>query len=291
MSASAKSYLLSLCESQDWDAVRSLLADKKKVKKDQLTYTSDEGLTCLAHACLEEVIDVVELLLDQAPITVSNFIDLANTGFYDGVHFHRVQAGVLAQFGCPNAKELAVPSHRPADRTLQRSNPECPKDRPGMGGPAADSTFTNEATGEAVTRAESKRPNGSSIGVIPDERVARISNVPGTVAMATTGGPNSSGSQFFFNVRRNTSLDWFSPGPARHVVFAMVTDGYDHVVRIANAPAGAMYMNAHASRTEYREMPDEPIEMRKITISGVLPPMPPPAESDPESDGDDVDGG
>ena len=63
MSASAKSYLLSLCESQDWDAVRSLLADKKKVKKDQLTYTSDEGLTCLAHACLEEVIDVVELLL------------------------------------------------------------------------------------------------------------------------------------------------------------------------------------------------------------------------------------
>ena len=65
--ASAKSYLLSLCEKQAWDDVRTFLkGDGKKaskVKKEQLTFTSAEGLTSLAHACLEEVMDVIELLL------------------------------------------------------------------------------------------------------------------------------------------------------------------------------------------------------------------------------------
>jgi hypothetical protein len=31
-----------------------------------------------------------EIFLDRMPITASNFIDLAQTGFYEGVHFHRV---------------------------------------------------------------------------------------------------------------------------------------------------------------------------------------------------------
>ena len=33
-----------------------------------------------------------EIFLDQMPITASNFIDLANSGFYNGLHFHRVSA-------------------------------------------------------------------------------------------------------------------------------------------------------------------------------------------------------
>lgn len=35
-----------------------------------------------------------ELFTDQMPITCGNFIDLANNGFYDGLHFHRVIPGV-----------------------------------------------------------------------------------------------------------------------------------------------------------------------------------------------------
>ena len=31
-----------------------------------------------------------ELYMDQLPITSSNFADLAKTGFYDGLSFHRV---------------------------------------------------------------------------------------------------------------------------------------------------------------------------------------------------------
>ena len=42
------------------------------------------------------------------PRTASNFIDLAQTGFYDGVHFHRVIPNFMVQFGCPNAKDLEL---------------------------------------------------------------------------------------------------------------------------------------------------------------------------------------
>ena len=31
--------------------------------------------------------------MDKLPITASNFVDLCNTGFYNGVHFHRVIDG------------------------------------------------------------------------------------------------------------------------------------------------------------------------------------------------------
>ena len=38
-----------------------------------------------------------EIFLDRVPITASNFIDLANTGFYNGIHFHRVIPGFMNQ--------------------------------------------------------------------------------------------------------------------------------------------------------------------------------------------------
>ena len=38
-----------------------------------------------------------ELYLDRVPRTASNFIDLAKTGFYDGLHFHRVIPGFMNQ--------------------------------------------------------------------------------------------------------------------------------------------------------------------------------------------------
>ncbi|MGM9679899.1 MAG: peptidylprolyl isomerase [Eubacteriales bacterium] len=43
----------------------------------------------------------VNLLPDEAPITVQNFVDLANSGFYDGLTIHRVVAGFVIQGGDP----------------------------------------------------------------------------------------------------------------------------------------------------------------------------------------------
>jgi cyclophilin family peptidyl-prolyl cis-trans isomerase len=51
----------------------------------------------------------VELFLDQTPITAQNFITLAKSGFYDGLHFHRVIDGFMIQFGCPHSKDPKSP--------------------------------------------------------------------------------------------------------------------------------------------------------------------------------------
>merc|ERR1719213_31144 len=50
-----------------------------------------------------------ELFSDKLPITCSNFSDLAKTGFYDGLSFHRVIKGFMCQFGCPNSKDPKSP--------------------------------------------------------------------------------------------------------------------------------------------------------------------------------------
>jgi cyclophilin family peptidyl-prolyl cis-trans isomerase len=50
-----------------------------------------------------------EILLEQMPITAQNFIDLAKSGFYDGLHFHRVINGFMIQFGCPFSRDPASP--------------------------------------------------------------------------------------------------------------------------------------------------------------------------------------
>ena len=43
----------------------------------------------------------VELDADVAPITVTNFVDLAKDGFYDGLTFHRIISGFMIQGGDP----------------------------------------------------------------------------------------------------------------------------------------------------------------------------------------------
>lgn len=42
-----------------------------------------------------------ELYENGAPITTSNFIELAERGFYDGLTFHRYEPGFVIQGGCP----------------------------------------------------------------------------------------------------------------------------------------------------------------------------------------------
>ena len=46
-----------------------------------------------------------ELFSNDAPKTVDNFIKLVNEGFYNGLTFHRVIPGFMAQGGCPNTRE------------------------------------------------------------------------------------------------------------------------------------------------------------------------------------------
>jgi len=151
-----------------------------------------------------------ELFMDKLPITSSNFADLAKTGFYDGLTFHRVINNFMCQFGCPNSKDPASP-------------------RAGTGGPPAGSTFTTP-DGTVITRQG---------GNIPDELVGEISNEPGTISMANTGMPNSGGSQIFINTVHNDFLDYFNKRtPSAHPVFGKVVEGMDIVKSIESTPTG-----------------------------------------------------
>ena len=59
----------------------------------------------------------VELLPDQAPLTVANFVNLARRGFYDGLGFHRVIADFMVQGGCPEGCGRGGPGYRFEDET------------------------------------------------------------------------------------------------------------------------------------------------------------------------------
>lgn len=83
----------------------------------------------------------VELFTEQMPITAYNFIDLAKSGYYNGLHFHRCIPNFMNQFGCPHSKD-------------PNSN------RAGTGGPAPNTQYNVPGKG-VITR------NGG--GCIPDE--------------------------------------------------------------------------------------------------------------------------
>jgi cyclophilin family peptidyl-prolyl cis-trans isomerase len=51
----------------------------------------------------------IELYVDKMPVTAGNFVNLAKSGFYDGLHFHRVIEGFMLQFGCPNSRDPESP--------------------------------------------------------------------------------------------------------------------------------------------------------------------------------------
>ena len=53
----------------------------------------------------------VELYPNVAPNTVNNFISLANSGFYDGLIFHRVIRGFMIQGGCPKGIGIGGPGY------------------------------------------------------------------------------------------------------------------------------------------------------------------------------------
>ena len=52
-----------------------------------------------------------ELYPELAPNTVNNFIALANSGFYDGLIFHRVIPGFMIQGGCPQGNGMGGPGY------------------------------------------------------------------------------------------------------------------------------------------------------------------------------------
>ena len=71
---------------------------------------------------------VIELFADKAPRTVNNFVFLARDGYYDGVTFHRVIKGFMAQGGDPTGTGSGGPGYKFADEF----HPALKHDSPGI---------------------------------------------------------------------------------------------------------------------------------------------------------------
>lgn len=54
----------------------------------------------------------LKLFSEQAPLTVANFVNLCNHGFYDGLVFHRVIPDFMVQGGCPQGVGTGDPGYK-----------------------------------------------------------------------------------------------------------------------------------------------------------------------------------
>ena len=72
----------------------------------------DSGKTYIATFELDAGPFRVELFADRATKTVNNFVFLARDGFYDGVTFHRVIPGFMAQGGDPTGTGMGGPGYQ-----------------------------------------------------------------------------------------------------------------------------------------------------------------------------------
>jgi peptidyl-prolyl cis-trans isomerase B (cyclophilin B) len=70
----------------------------------------------------------IELYAEQAPITVANFVNLAQRGYYDGLKFHRVIPNFMVQGGCPEGTGTGGPGYKFKDECT----PALKHDRPGI---------------------------------------------------------------------------------------------------------------------------------------------------------------
>ncbi|KGM54140.1 peptidylprolyl isomerase [Lysobacter daejeonensis GH1-9] len=74
-------------------------------------------MSLIAHFDTERGPIRIELAADKAPLTVANFVNLAQRGYYDGLNFHRVIADFMIQGGCPEGSGRGGPGYRFEDET------------------------------------------------------------------------------------------------------------------------------------------------------------------------------
>jgi peptidyl-prolyl cis-trans isomerase B (cyclophilin B) len=149
---------------------------------------------------------LIEINGTDAPTTAGNFVDLIDQGVYDGLVFHRVIPGFVAQGGDPQGKD------------------------PKFSGQLGTGGFTDPETGmerripleikldgdEKATYSKAKLPAASVV----------LKHDRGVIAMARSGMPDSASSQFYIALEDLPSLD------GDYAVFGKVVTGMDVVDKI-----------------------------------------------------------
>jgi peptidyl-prolyl cis-trans isomerase B (cyclophilin B) len=70
----------------------------------------------------------LQLFADKTPLTVANFVNLVERGFYNNLNFHRVIKDFMIQGGCPQGTGTGGPGYKFRDEF----SPELRHDRPGI---------------------------------------------------------------------------------------------------------------------------------------------------------------
>lgn len=176
----------------------------------------------------------MELYPDQAPETVSNFIALANRGFYDGLTFHRIVKDFMVQGGDKNG-----------DGTGNATIADL-KD----GGEDTNYSIKGEFISNGVNN--------------------KLKFEEGTLAMArsdytsyssslTEESYNSGSSQFFITTKENTSLNGY------YTAFGKVIEGMDIVHEIENVEVKAAD-NAESTGNSEVSTPVNPPKITSIKV-------------------------
>lgn len=84
----------------------------------KMTIDKNKKYTATMHTTKGDI--VLDLFVSEAPITVNNFVFLARDGFYNGVRFHRIIKGFMAQSGDPKGDGTGDPGYRFADEPVTR---------------------------------------------------------------------------------------------------------------------------------------------------------------------------
>lgn len=179
----------------------------------------------------------VELYPDQAPNTVTNFIKLANNGFYDGLTFHRTIPDFMIQGGDKSGNGTGTPSLKDLDESL------------------ANTDYAIE--GEFIAN-KYKNTIKLERGVIAMAR----SDYSSYSSALTDEGYNSAGSQFFIVQKDQTSLNGLYAG------FGKVTEGLEVVDKIAN-------VEVHYRDSELGEGEEAPKDEQGNQISSDTPKVAP----------------
>ena len=146
---------------------------------------------------------LIEINGTEAPTTAGNFVDLVDQGVYDGLVFHRVIPGFVAQGGDPQGKD------------------------PNFRGQLGTGGFTDPQTGSERRIPLEIKLDGDdkptySKAKLPGSKVV-LKHDRGVIAMARSAMPDSASSQFYIALEDLPSLD------GDYAVFGKVVEGMDVV--------------------------------------------------------------
>lgn len=134
----------------------------------------------------------LELYPKAAPRTVAHFVDLCKKNFYEGILFHRVEPGFVAQAGDPESKKV--------DAEKIRGIP-------------------SREAGEKYNLG-----SGGSGQKVPLE--VKLPHLPYSIGLARSREPDSGDSQFYLNLRDNIELD------TGYCVFGRIVSGEEVAKKI-----------------------------------------------------------